>query len=75
MTFHIAITANENVATRLKISGSAPIKAFRGRVYGMTGVTLKSMRIRIEGKLVEDETATIADLVHPNVRIKVKRIT
>jgi tubulin-folding cofactor B len=75
MTFHVTITANEKLAAHLDLSGSTAISSLRGRLYGMTGFTQQSMRIKVNGTPVADETLTLADVSGPAVSIEVTGVS
>ena len=63
MNFHANVRANEGLATQIELSGTATIQSLRPRFYAMTGFTQESMKIKVNGVLVTDETLTLAELV------------
>jgi tubulin-folding cofactor B len=71
MAFHLKITANDKVASELDVSGATLVRALRQRLYAMTGFSLDTMRIKINGVPVEDETKALQDLSGPEVNLEV----
>ena len=67
MTYHVQISAGPGVQTKLEMSGSTTIQSLRPRLYAMTGFSQESMKFRVNGVPVEDDTVPIADLVSGNI--------
>jgi tubulin-folding cofactor B len=69
--FHVTITANEKLQSEIDVSGATPVSSLRQRLYAMTGFSLHTMKIKVNGVAVEDETQTLGELSGPNVVIEV----
>lgn len=70
-TFHVTITANEKLQSDINVSAATQVSSLRQRLYAMTGFALRTMRIKVNGVAVEDETQTLEQLSGPNVAIEV----
>jgi tubulin-folding cofactor B len=70
-TFHVTITANAKLQSEIDVSGAIAVSSLRQRLYAMTGFSLQTMKIKVNGIPVEDESQTLAQLSGPNVLIDV----
>lgn len=61
-TYTVNVTANAKLSTQFEMSGNSSIQSLRERLYGMTGFTQESMKIKVNGVLVENELQTLAEL-------------
>ena len=62
MTLQVNITANAGLATQLDMSGDTTVQSLRPRLYAMTGFSQESMKIKVNGAQVDDETKTLSQL-------------
>ena len=63
-TYTVNVSANSTLANQLEMSGSTTIQSLRERLYDMSGFTQSSMKIKVNGVLVEDEQQTLDQLAN-----------
>lgn len=61
-TYTVNVSANSTLANQLEMSGNTTIQSLRERLYAMSGFTQSSMKIKVNGVLVDDEQQTLDQL-------------
>ncbi|OHT10437.1 CAP-Gly domain containing protein [Tritrichomonas foetus] len=62
MSYTVNVSVNSGLSNQLELAGNNTIQSLRQRFYAMTGFTQESMKIKVNGVLVENELQTLADL-------------